>query len=266
MADMTLPDFMERFQWFATFLFNAILCAFAAKAYQETRKRPLLLLAIAAAMGAGLTLLCWAEGDRSSSFLRYFSSVATMAPLGLGLVGCRLLFRDYADLLSRTTRPPVAGGGGPAAPVDNAEVARGNAPGEPELSGQSQMPLESPPPLPQLPPSPRAPLSRRSKLLLGLTVASGVVMGMLIVLRVCGLVRPFFVPTGSMAPAVSSGDHVMTEGLTFLVRQPRRGEIVAFRTDGIPRLPFGTFYVERVVGEPGDRVRIANGKLFIDEK
>ncbi len=85
-------------------------------------------------------------------------------------------------------------------------------------------------------------------------------------LRICGLVRPFFIPTGAMTPAVSAGDHIMMEGVTFLSRQPRRGDIAVFKTDGIASLPSATFYVKRVVGEPGDHVRISGGKLFINDK
>jgi signal peptidase I len=85
----------------------------------------------------------------------------------------------------------------------------------------------APPPL--LPQLPQAALSRRSKLLIALAFVPAFVIGSLIVLRVCGLIRPFSVPTGAMTPAVSAGDHVMMEGVTFVVRHPSRGDIVTFR-------------------------------------
>ncbi len=85
-------------------------------------------------------------------------------------------------------------------------------------------------------------------------------------LRICGLVRPFSVPTGAMTPSVSGGDHIMMEGITFLSRQPRRGDIVVFKTDGIASLPSAAIYVRRVAGEPGEEVRILEGKLFINDK
>jgi signal peptidase I len=88
----------------------------------------------------------------------------------------------------------------------------------------------------------------------------------LIALRILGLVHPFFVPTGAMTPAVAAGDHVMMEGMTFLAREPRRADIVVFRTDGIASLPPAQFYVMRVAGEPGDHLRISEGKLLINDK
>jgi signal peptidase I len=109
-------------------------------------------------------------------------------------------------------------------------------------------------------------MSRLSKFLIGLALVPACLVGALIVLRICGLVRPFSVPTGAMTPAVSAGDHVMMEGVTFVSRHPRRGDVVVFRTDGIGSLPPATVYLKRVVGEPGDHLRISAGKLFVNDK
>jgi signal peptidase I len=122
---------------------------------------------------------------------------------------------------------------------------------------------DSPPPLPK---PPRLSLSRRSKLVIGLALVPALLFGALILLRICGLLRPFNVPSAAMTPAVSAGDHVLMEGITFLYRQPLRGEIIVFKADGIALLPPGEFYIKRVAGEPGDRVRISDGKLFVNEK
>lgn len=121
----------------------------------------------------------------------------------------------------------------------------------------------TPPPLsrPQ-----RTPLDRRSKLLIGLALIPAVFVGALILLRILGLVRPFSVPTGAMTPAVSAGDHVMMEGMTFVARKPRRGDVVVFKTDGIASLPPATIHVKRVAGEPGDHLRISDGKLYVNDK
>ena len=69
-----------------------------------------------------------------------------------------------------------------------------------------------------------------------------------------------------MTPAISAGDHVIMEGMTFLARKPRRGDIVVFKSGGIASLPPATLYVKRVAGEPGDHLRISEGKLFVNEK
>jgi signal peptidase I len=93
----------------------------------------------------------------------------------------------------------------------------------------------------------------------------GTIIGLLIILRLFGLFRPFYIPYGSMAPAVSRGDHIVAEGLTFLRRSPRRGEIVVFKSQDKPPLASG-FYIKRVAGLPGDHLQISGGQLFIDDK
>jgi signal peptidase I len=109
-------------------------------------------------------------------------------------------------------------------------------------------------------------LNRGTKLVIGLALIPGFFVGALIVLRLCGLIRPFSVPTGAMTPAVSAGDHVIMEGMTFLARKPRHGDIVVFKTDGITSLQAGSLLIKRVAGEPGDHLRISEGKLFVNDK
>ncbi len=122
---------------------------------------------------------------------------------------------------------------------------------------------DTPPPLPK---TVGVPTSRRSKVIIGLALVPVCLYGALIVLRICGMVRPFSIPTDAMTPAVSAGDHIVMEGVTFVARQPRRGDIVVFRTDGVASLPPATLYIKRVAGEPGDHLRISEGKLFVNDQ
>jgi signal peptidase I len=109
-------------------------------------------------------------------------------------------------------------------------------------------------------------MSLHSKLLVALALVSTLFFGAFMVLHIFGLIRFASVPTWAMAPAFSAGDSVIVEGMTFLSRQPRRGDIVVFKSDGITPLPPETLYAQRVVGEPGDHVRISEGKLLINDK
>ncbi len=65
------------------------------------------------------------------------------------------------------------------------------------------------------------------------------------------------------------GDHLFVNRLSLCFREPRRGDIMVFRTDGLS-MPDGqslggSYYVKRLVGLPGDELRIADGKLFVKE-
>ena len=121
----------------------------------------------------------------------------------------------------------------------------------------------TPPPLVQ---TQRRRLDSRTRPLLGLALAAGGFVGALMILRFAGLVRPFSVPTGAMAPAIIPGDHVFMEGMSYLRHNPRRGENVVFKTVGVASLPHDQIYVKRIVGLPGDHLRISDGHLFVSDK
>jgi signal peptidase I len=84
-------------------------------------------------------------------------------------------------------------------------------------------------------------------------------------LRIAGLLIPFRIPTATMAPTIRVGDCVLMEGVTYLRHAPRRGDVLVFGTKSIPALPDGT-YVKRLVGLPGDRLRIKNGQLYVNDR
>jgi signal peptidase I len=117
---------------------------------------------------------------------------------------------------------------------------------------------------PALPKVPGGRLNKPNKLFIGLALAAGIWFAVILVLRICGLLKPFVVPTGGMATALSPGDHVMMEGVTYLARHPRRGEVVVFKTDGVVPLKQATYFVQRIAGEPGERLKISDGALFIN--
>jgi signal peptidase I len=90
---------------------------------------------------------------------------------------------------------------------------------------------------------------------------------MVVLLRPLGLLRPFSIPSSAMAPAVNSGDHVMAEGITYLTRKPARGDIIVFKTDGIAGMfqgMQGQTWMKRLIGEPGDNLRISGGKVYVN--
>jgi signal peptidase I len=91
----------------------------------------------------------------------------------------------------------------------------------------------------------------------------------------------FYVPSGSMQPTLLIGDQLVVSKFPYgysryslpiaigpsmperlLGRLPTRGDVVVFR---LPRDPSQTF-VKRVVGLPGDRVQMRDGRLWINGK
>ncbi len=87
-------------------------------------------------------------------------------------------------------------------------------------------------------------------------------------------VEAFKIPSGSMIPTLTIGDHLLvnkfvygpripfTDTRIFAGKAPKRGEIIVFR---FPRDESKNF-IKRVVGLPGDKIELRKGKLFINDK
>lgn len=104
-----------------------------------------------------------------------------------------------------------------------------------------------------------------TRFIFALSIVTGVFVVTLIALRIAGLLIPFSVPSGAMSMTISPGDHVVMEGFTYLARKPTYGDVAVFMTEGIPGLG-DTTYVKRIAGVPGDRVRITDGQLFVNDR
>ena len=64
----------------------------------------------------------------------------------------------------------------------------------------------------------------------------------------------------SMEPHIRSGEYVVINTFAYRFGSPHRGEIVAFRHEGDAR---GVF-IKRVIGLPGDRIRIDRGQVYVN--
>lgn len=87
--------------------------------------------------------------------------------------------------------------------------------------------------------------------------------------------RAFKIPTGAMEPTLlgsrpaSTPDHVIVDRLSYRFGSPRRGDLIVFSASqiGVIRQSEGeeeVFFFKRLVGLPGERIRIADGKVFAD--
>ena len=67
--------------------------------------------------------------------------------------------------------------------------------------------------------------------------------------------------------AIKSGDHLFVNRLTYCFREPKRGDVIVFVTDGLDKPPEGDFggryYIKRLVGLPGDELLIKEHQLYI---
>ena len=92
------------------------------------------------------------------------------------------------------------------------------------------------------------------------------------------LFQPFNIPSGSMIPTLLIGDYVFVSKYAYgysnysipfgpdifsgriLSSPPNRGDVVVFK---LPR-DNETDYIKRVIGLPGDRIQVIDGRLYIN--
>jgi signal peptidase I len=58
----------------------------------------------------------------------------------------------------------------------------------------------------------------------------------------------------------STGDHLFVDRLTYNFRKPARGDVVVFKTAGLPMPDTNQFYIKRLVGLPGETVSIGEDR------
>lgn len=100
-------------------------------------------------------------------------------------------------------------------------------------------------------------------------IAEWAVTIVLLLFGTTSLCQAFVIPTGSMEDTLLVGDHVLVDKLAYAPRgpigrsllpyqEPRHGDIIVFRYP--PDL--SQTLVKRLIGMPGDRIRIAGGVVY----
>ena len=74
--------------------------------------------------------------------------------------------------------------------------------------------------------------------------------------------QPFVVDGESMHPTFENGDYLIVDQLTYRFKDPTRGDVIVFRYPVHP----STFYIKRIIGLPGETVRISHGNVTVVEK
>lgn len=91
-------------------------------------------------------------------------------------------------------------------------------------------------------------------------------------------IEPFRIPSGSMYPTLKIGDYLFVTKYSYgysrysfplglpifngriWYSEPKRGDVVVFR---FPKNPY-TDFIKRIVGLPGDKVQVKEGRLYIN--
>ena len=88
------------------------------------------------------------------------------------------------------------------------------------------------------------------------------------------VVQAFKIPSGSMEPTLLVGDHILVNKFIYGIKvpfinkniipisQPKRGDIAVF----IYPLDRKKDFIKRVIGLPGEQIKIINNKIFINDE
>ena len=86
------------------------------------------------------------------------------------------------------------------------------------------------------------------------------IIALVIVIPVRAFVfQPFFVRGASMEPNFHNFDYLIVDEISYRLSEPHRGDVIVFYN------PQNTSqrFIKRVIGLPGETVKIADGKVFI---
>ena len=86
---------------------------------------------------------------------------------------------------------------------------------------------------------------------------------------VFGFVRPFvieafYIPSKSMVPTLEVGDRVFVNKFIYRFHEPKRDDIIVFKSIGDSTEGGQEDLIKRVVGLPGDEISVQDGVLFVN--
>src|SRR5665647_2683881 len=74
------------------------------------------------------------------------------------------------------------------------------------------------------------------------------------------LVKPYRIPSESMASTLRPGDRVLVNRVVYHLREPQRGDVMVFRYPEDRDVVF----IKRIVGVPGDTLQVRVGRLWVN--
>jgi signal peptidase I len=76
-----------------------------------------------------------------------------------------------------------------------------------------------------------------------------------------------YIPSGSMLPTLQINDRLIVDKLSYRFNSPQRGDIVVFApTEALERQNFHDAFIKRVIGLPGDRVKVRGGRVYVNDQ
>lgn len=95
-------------------------------------------------------------------------------------------------------------------------------------------------------------------------LSKGILIFLVIVMLVHFFIATVFKVEGkSMEPNFSQDQYMLVNKLSYIISSPERGDVVILKFPGDPDK---MKYIKRIIGLPGEKVTIKNGKVFINDE
>jgi signal peptidase I len=76
-----------------------------------------------------------------------------------------------------------------------------------------------------------------------------------------------YIPSGSMLPTLQINDRLIIDKISYNFRNPERGDIVVFSpTDALKAQNFKDAFIKRLLGLPGDKVEVKEGRVYVNDQ
>ncbi len=85
-----------------------------------------------------------------------------------------------------------------------------------------------------------------------------IVAGLVALFLITFVVRTFFIPSGSMIPTLQIHDVLLVNEFEYRFIKPAHQDVVVF----MPPIPTPNDFIKRLIGAPGDTLRIHNGIVY----
>jgi len=93
-------------------------------------------------------------------------------------------------------------------------------------------------------------------------VLETLVLSVLLFLGINAISARIRVDGSSMEPSLHSGEFVIVNRLAYKFGEPEHGDVVVFHFPGDPDQE----YIKRIIGLPGDRVRVMEGAVYVNDQ
>ncbi len=111
-------------------------------------------------------------------------------------------------------------------------------------------------------PQPPAPSSKRSNCIgFIIDTVETILLALVLFLAINTVSARVRVENVSMQPTLMPGEFLLVNRVAYKIGEPHIGDIIVFHAPGVSDLD----YIKRVIGLPGDEVRIAEGVVYVND-